>query len=267
MTIAITSALSASPPVALTHARLGHASITRTGTLVASSEQTDFEADSALNALTYERWRPSSIPATWRIDAGSVVNVDYFGIAAHTLGSQGCTVSFEWSDNDAAWNVLETVIPTDDSPIMVLDVNRNHRYWRINITAGGIPDVGVVYIGAALAMQRPIYAGHSPMSLSRRTISRPQKSERGEWLGKSIIRAGAASNINWQHLTPSWYRANFDPFVVDARTYPFFLAWRPVSYNEVGYVWTHEDISPTNMGVGAGLMQVGFSFEGYSAVD
>lgn len=267
MSVVIQSSFSPTRP--LTHARIGHATITRTGTLLASGEQPTFEADAAANPLTYEAWKPDALPATWRIDAGAAVSVDYVGIAAHTLGTDGASVKVQHSDNDTDWSDVTDLAehsPTDDSPILFLFASESHRYWRIRVTGTTIPSIGVVYIGAALAMPRPIYGGHSPLDLSRQTVIRPQKSERGQFLGRSIVRSGFATSFSWQHLTPTFYRDEFDPFVEDARRFPFFLAWRPAAFPAgVGYVWADQDIQPSNMGIGKGLMQVSLAVEGLGA--
>lgn len=264
MAIVIQSSFSPARP--LTHARLGHATITRGGLLVASGEQAGFEADAALNPLTYEFWKPDALPATWRIDAGAAVSVDYVAIAAHTLATEGASVKPQWSDNDSTWNDVTGVTahaPANDGPIMFLFAPISHRYWRIQVTGTTVPSIGVVFIGAALAMPRPLYGGHSPLDLSRTTVIRPHQSERGQFLGRSKVRSGFATDIAWRHLTPSFVRSEFDPFVEDATCFPFFLAWRPSTFTDsVGYVWTKQDIHPSNMGIGAGLMQVAFNVEG-----
>jgi hypothetical protein len=123
------------------------------------------------------------------------------------------------------------------------------------------PLVSVIYIGEALAMQRPLYGGHSPIDLARNTVIRPNKSERGQWLGRSIIRSGSTGAWSWRHLKPDWYRTYFDPFVESARTQPFFIAWRPETYPVTAYCWTEGDITPSNMGV-KDFMQVTLEAEG-----
>ena len=114
-------------------------------------------------------------------------------------------------------------------------------------------------------MQRAIYGGHSPATLSRVTSVRPSLSETGQWLGATEVRSGYRSSYTWKHLTPSWYREHFDPFVANnPRANPFFIAWRPDRYpDEVVYAWATNDIQPTNMGTGRGLMEVSMSVEGF----
>jgi hypothetical protein len=135
------------------------------------------------------------------------------------------------------------------------------RYWRIRVR-NAIAKIAVVYVGAALAMQRKIYQGHTPITLSRITETTQNTSETGQYLGRSIIRKGLKTSCEYQHLTADWYRANFDPFVEAAREAPFFYAWRPIQYpDELGFVWTNGDIRPTNTGP-RNFMSVSFSVTG-----
>ena len=247
------------PTIPLTHSRIGIESITRTGTVTASSAANGFPASAAKNPLTWQFWRPTSVPAWWKVDAGSAQSVDYVGIAAHTLSSN--TVAVEYSDDDSNWTTLISHSPTDNSPIMFLFEAVTARYWRI-VIGGIVASVGVVYIGKVLEMQRACYSGLTPINFNRSTIIRPNRSEGGQWLGRSVIREGSSMSVSYRHLDYDWYKDNFDPFVEQARIYPFFFAWRPEGYPEtVGYVWTTDDIAPSTMGI-RDLVQVGFDMQG-----
>ena len=251
------------PAVPLTHSRIGIESIGRTGTVSASSEAAGFPAIAAANPLTYEFWSPTASPAWWRVDAGSAVTVDYVGIASHNLGTRGSTVTVQKSDDNSTWDDVDSHTPTTDAPIMFLFAPESARYWRVSVTGNDLA-VGVIYIGKVLEMQRAAFAGINPVDLSRRTTIRPNVSEGGQWLGRSVIREGVATSVGFRHLTNAWYRANFDPFVEQARSYPFFFAWRPEGYpTSVGYVWTNSDIVPTTMGI-KDFLEVGLDMEGLS---
>lgn len=252
------------PTIPLTHSRIGYDTFTLTGTATASSSQTDFPADAPLNSLTYEYWRPNTMPATWTLDAGSSKTANYFGIASHSLGSSGCSIVIASSPDNSTWTTIDSLTPTDDSPIMFLFANRTARYWRISISGGSAPSIGVVYVGSVLEMMRPCFAGLSPINLSRITTIRPNKSEGGQWLGRSIIRNGSAMSVQYNNLGGQWYRTYFDPFVESARSAPFFYAWRPLDYPDaVGYVWTEKDIAPKNS-TNRDLMTVTFAMTGLS---
>jgi hypothetical protein len=249
------------PAVPLTHSRIGIDNIARTGTVDASSAAVGFPASAAANPLTYEFWKPTSVPAWFRVDAGAPVTVDYVGIASHNLGSAGSTVTVQRSSDNDTWVDVVATVPTNNSPIMFLFAGVSARYWRVLVT-GNSPTIGVINIGKVLEMQRAAYAGINPIDLSRRTVIRPNVSEGGQWLGRSVIREGSATSVGFRHLTNAWYRANFDPFVEEARSYPFFFAWRPEGYpDSVGYVWTQSDIVPTTMGI-KDFLEVGLDLEG-----
>lgn len=248
----------------LNHARIGYKSILTASNITVSSQATDFPGIAVVNPATYERWKPTAIPATLTVDAGDSVDVDYIGIAAHTIGSSECAVKVSYSFDSSSWVDIDEAKPGDNSTIMMIFGKTSARYWRLTISGSTIPLIGVVKIGEALSMQRPIYSGHSPINLNRVTAVRPNISEKGQWLGSSIERQGFSTSFSWQHLKAEWYRKNFDKFASsNPRAHPFFIAWRPLKYpNEVGYCWSTSDIKPQNMGI-IDYMSVSMSVEGY----
>jgi hypothetical protein len=251
-----------SPAMPLTHSRIGYNTFTATGTATASTAQALFPASAPLNSLTYEYWRPTALPATWTLDGGTSKLANYFGIAAHTLGTSGCTITIASSDDDVTYVDIDTLTPTDDSAIMFLFAGVTARYWRLSISGGTLPSVGVIYVGPVLEMMRPCFAGVSPINLSRVSVIRPNKSEGGQWIGRSVIRSGTSMNAQYNNLGGAWYRANFDPFVVSAISNPFFYAWRPLDYPDgVGYVSVDKDIKPVNSN-SRDLMSVSFAMVG-----
>ena len=261
------AALSTLPPFPLTHARIGYDSICTETNITASSAQAGFPATAAVSPLTYETWRPVSLPATWECDNGEPTEVDYIGIGAHNLADINATITIEYSLDGVDYVLLQQFAPGDNSPIMILFAEVNARYWRVTIDA---PDsnaeakIGAIYIGIALAMQRRIYGGHSPVTLSRTATTIPTRSDGGQYLGRSVVRNGVQTNYEWENLTADWYREYFDPFAKAARTTAFFIAWYREKFpSDVGFGWTDDNISPNNQGV-RDYMSVGFSFVGNS---
>lgn len=250
------------PPFPLTHARIGYQSICTASNVIASSEAAGFPAGDATNIFTNEFWQPTALPATWTCDAGTGADTDYIGIAAHTLGSSQCSVTIEYSTDNSTWTQLNAFLPPDNRPVMLIYPTVTARWWRFTLNGPTIPRIGVIYIGQALQMQRAIYGGHAPLTLSRQTTIYNQLSESGQFMARSIIRQGNSTSFEWKNLTADWYREFFDPFVRAARTRPFFIAWRPSRFpEEVGYVWTSEDIKPSNMGT-RDYMQVSMTVYG-----
>lgn len=248
------------------HPRIGYQTYTKDGALDASSAQDGFPALAAGIPNTYEYWRPNALPAWLRCNAGAPVDVDYMGIAAHTLGTYGGTFRLEYSLDNVIWqDASGNMTVPDDTPIFVFFPSIFAQFWRLYLEDNGgnpIPFVGVWYIGKVLTMPHEIYAGHSPINLSRQTVVRSNKSEGGQFLGRYIVRSGVATTISFKNLPAVWYRINFDPFVLEARKTPFFFAWRPTKFpSEVAFGWTNRDISPANAGP-RDLMSVAFEMQG-----
>lgn len=239
------------PPFPLAHARIGYETIATEQNVTASSAEAGFPAIAAVNPLTYEAWRPGTLPATWTIDAGTARPADYIGIAAHNMASVSASVVVEYSLDGITWQQLSAFAPADNRPIMLIFTGVVARFWRLNFDASnGTPQIGVIYVGRALQMQRQVYGGLTPISMARRTQYQNNRSETNQFLGRSIIRQGVQTSLSWKNLTARWYRDYFEPFAKAARTTPFFLAWYPSKYPaEVGYCWTTDDLTPSNMGV------------------
>lgn len=239
------------PPFPLSHARIGYKSILTENNVTASSQAAGFPASSLSNPLTYEQWRPEDSTATVTVDYGETVDADYLGIGGgHNLSNVAATVQIEWSTDGNSWTLLKELKPGTNRPIMLLFDTITARYWRVTFIADSPVQIGTMYIGEALAMERPIYGGVTPITMARQTEYANNQSETNQFLGRSVIREGVSFSLTWQHLTARWYRDNFEPFVIAARERPFFIAWRPSRFpEEISFCWTTDDIVPTNMGV------------------
>lgn len=217
----------------------------------ATSSAPGYPADAVSRPDTAERWRGESSSDTLTINLGATRSFNYIGIAAHTLGSEGASVTVQG----------EQITPADNRPILLLMEDRSDYQINLNIS-GGPASIGVVYVGRVLEVMRPVYGGHTPGALSRETTLKRSLSRGGQFLGQQIRRKGTSSGLDLANLSPEWYRDRFDPFVEHARRFPFFLAWRPTRFpDEVMYAWAPDDIKPSNSGT-RDLMEVSFSVRG-----
>lgn len=234
----------------LTHARIAHSGNWLSGgTATASTTATDYFANGPLNSLTYERWKPTALTATWEYDHGSAVQCDYCCIGAHTMGTNGNSLQVQYWDGAAWQNLIPATAITNDMAVMVIFGRQTRQRWRISISGGTAPEIGVVKFGLSMQMQRPIYGGHSPLELARQTELRSSYSETGEFLGRTKQRVQMSTGFAWQHLNSSWVRSTFRPFQKAMETEPFFIAWRPLEYSEVALCQADAVPVPQNMGV------------------
>jgi hypothetical protein len=187
--------------------------------------------------------------------------VDYIGIAKHNFGDGGYTYVFQKSADGSTWvNVTTPRILAKNDAILDYFDSINSPFFRIKLTKTAAevaaPIIAHVKLGQALVLQRRIYVGHAPATLSRRVNRIVNGSENGQYLGQEIIRSYYVSEIKQENNTPEFVRSDIVPFInhtigetVINGTAPstFFFAWRPSDYpTEVVYGWTNDEIVPEN---------------------
>ena len=240
----------------MTHARIAHSgNWFAGGTVTASTTDSDYFEDAPDNSLTYEKWKPTAIGATWETDLGAAQEVDYCCIAAHDMGTKGVSLVVQYHNGSTWVDVSPVTAIADDSPVMAIFEPVTAQRWRISLSVGTAPKIGVIRFGKALQMQRAIYGGHSPLDLGRQTVLRSNISATGQFLGQSKIRNHLSASFAWQHLTADWVRTNWMPFQRAMEEEPFFIAWRPDDFGEVGYCQSNTPAVPQNTGQ-ADLMSV-----------
>ena len=228
------------------------------------------QAPEALTPDTYSRYKPSTGAVVAKFQLVESMSVDYVAIGAHNIGSHddGVEITVSYAATvGGALTEIDTITPTDNGAIMLTftAVTAAEIAIETNATTAGL-EIGVVYAGAALVMPVALYGGHSPIDLSGTTEYQSVMSDSGQFLGRSIIRKGAATSFAWQFLEPAWYRSTFQPFVESAKRLPFFIKWRPDMFETAALCYTDRDIKPVNMGGGSGLMSVDVSVRAHDDV-
>jgi hypothetical protein len=232
------------PPFSLKHARILYLN-----KLIGSAVTTSLGTNGSLVLIpnTADRWAINTTSfITFTLPAA--VSIDTIGIGAHNLGSTNYVISFQYSVTDVSSFVTfkPAQTPADDTAVMShISSSVSARRVRIILTGSGSAFVGSIYAGIALQMQRPFFAGHSPLPLSARTVRYSSVTEGGNFVGEQIRRLGFRTSAPFKNLSNDWYRLYFQPFVIHARTLPFYFAWNLDQYpTDVGYCKTNEDITP-----------------------
>lgn len=230
----------------------------------ASATSDDVGSSNMLTPSTYDKWRPVLDPSDATLIGASKL-CNYVGIAAHNLGTEGATLVVEVSNGGATTEIFNGVVLSDRPIYIRFTESLNDRVF-INISGSTVAEVGVVYLGKELEMMRPNYSGYTPVTLSSKDVFTPQVSDGGQFLGKQLVRKGFATEINFRHLTYSWYEENFQPFVISAKALPYFWAWNLLEHpNEIAYGWTNENIKPTLMGV-RDWLEVSFNIDAHGNI-
>lgn len=245
------------------NARIGYENLL-TSTNGASSAVT-------LTPTTYDRFTSTSTSVTILYRMSEIADINFIAIAAHNLGTHdggvSLTVGYAATIGGAQIDI-DFIIPEDNTPLMFTfdDVEAEEVVIKWTSTTVGV-EIGVVSAGKYLEMQRPLFGGVSPINLSANTKYQSVKSESGNILGLSITRLGLESSFSWNNLSDSWVRETFKPFMISARTTPFFCQWRPDYYSlEIAYGQTTNDIKVSNQGGGTRLMTANFNMEAHSDI-
>lgn len=237
-------------------------------TVTASSEQTGAEIENALDGNTFDFWQPNTTGnVTVDIDLVTAQRADYLAIGAHNLSSElsdDITVAYSADGNTYTTSyTIDDADIVDDGPILLHLVSRTNRYARLTFPVASTDfRIGILQYGTLLQMQRTVYDGLNPPTLSREEEMIPNRSDSGRFLGMLLTRAFFETRLSWDDLEPDWYRQHFDPFVIASQTRGFFLAWRPAEFDaEVVYAWRTRAVRPDNSGE-VGLMSVRLDIQG-----
>lgn len=222
--------------------RVGWRSIS--GAITASSAAEGFEAPLGADPATYTAWRPTSAPATWEIDAGEPVTVDYCGVGAHDAGAQGASLAVEYWDG-TEWVEAASAAPADDSAVLFLFAPVSAERWRLVVT-GAVARIGNVRFGAVTVLpRRSTFAPALPITEAERLEYQTNVSATGEWLGRSVVSAGLEFAVAVEHMPEAFAAGEWAAFRRHANegAGTFFIAPKPGSYpSEVAYAWPLEPV-------------------------
>lgn len=201
--------------------------------------------------------------------------VDYLGIAKHNFGSQNVEYTLQSSLDKSTWtDVVSAKVVTNDNAILHYFDSVDDPYFRLKLVGTvdyDAPMIAHMKLGRLLILERSMYVGHSPATLSPKSKKITNGSESGQYLGQVVTRRWYQSSCKQENCSPSWVRSNLPEFIKHVQVGreddgtaqgTFFFAWRPSDYpGEVIYAWTDDDIEPSNQRPN-GMMEYSFNMQG-----
>jgi hypothetical protein len=236
---------SETPPYPLTHARILYDNLLLTSTVTATAGTTP---NYTLIPNTYQSWLFTGTQSI-TFEMADQTSMDTVCISAHNLS--GCTVTVTYdpllAGSFVAFGTAKVV--TQNKPLMFhLSSAVDVRRLKITVTGSGSRQVGSIYAGIALQMQRPFFSGFDRFGDST-TYSTPMTAG-GNIIAREAIRKGYNNTFSFKHLSAGWVETYLTPFLLKAKTTPFVLAWNLSAYpDDVWFGATDSDINPTFMGI------------------
>lgn len=222
------------------------------GVLAWSSQTADGFAANALGPQTYDAWVPATIPATLSVTLSAASECDTAAIIGHTLGSSGATVIVEWF-NGSAWITAASVTPEDDRDIAMLFGAQEASQWRIRITGGTAPAIGVAMIGQRLRIPDGVRAGYVPLNLALDIELSPSVTVRGQYVGTFMKRTGGGTSIPLATQDRQWIEGDARPFVAHYNAgRPFiWMSCPDLLPHDMAYCWRSGGTLQASYGAGA----------------
>lgn len=223
--------------------RIGWRAIT--GTITASTAASGFAAALAATAQTYSAWKPTALPATWAVNAGSAQAVNYAAIGAHDIGTASATAFVEYLVG-STWTQAATVTPSDDTAILFLFPQVSAQEWRIRITGTTAPRVGNIRFGRVTTLPRlSTFAPSLPITEAEQFTYNVNVSSTGEWLGRSVVASGLQFSVQIEHVSEAFAAGEWADFRKHCNEgdATFYIAPKPAKYpKEVAYAWPNETV-------------------------
>lgn len=216
------------------------------GTVTASSETAQYEYQNAYDDRPFTWWRPESGTSYLTLVLPSARSVNYFAFYGTDLAAKGGSIQLQYSlDGGGSWlDAAVSVSPADTTPVYkVLTAAIAAARWRFKVICATQPNLACLSFGTDLQFERGCWVGFSPPRLARDTDLTNNISQRGVWLGRSIIRNGMMGAFDLDKLTPGWVETYWKPFVRHAETKPWFLLWNKTGYPaDAAWCWAEGDI-------------------------
>ncbi len=235
--------------------RILYDNVMRTGSptsVVATSEPdpSDYAFQRAYDDKPFTYWKLAAGTQylTFVFPSAKVVNA--YGVYATTLWESGATILLQYSlDGGGSWLDFAAIeAPVDSAPIYRSGVSVTAARWRWKIVTAVDAYIGCLAFGVDFGFERGCWVGFSPPKLARNTDLTNNISQGGRWLGRTVIRNGAAFSFELDKLTASWVNSTWYPFMLHAERRPWWLLWEKTGHPaEAAWCWSEGKIGkPAN---------------------
>lgn len=248
--------------------------------VTASNEDADFPVENAYDGFTNDYYKTGA-SGTTNITVTLTGNdsADYFAFYGTDAADNAGTIKLQYLDNSSPRTYQDcfsayTVTSDDNVYIRQFD-SQTSDTWRVVITGSASTSWADISFGSTLQFERGVYIGFTPPRFGRWNQLLNSESENGNFVGRSTVRSGIRTTFNFDNMTESWARTNWQPFVEHAELKPFYVLWDNDRYaSEAAYVWSDGDIPTARIdshrstdggSTWNGLMSASIDVKGYSS--
>ncbi len=234
-------------------ARVAYSNLLEQGTVTASSVNPDYPVLNAFDWVTTDYFRPATAGVVYielLMAQGQAAN--YLAFYGQDIWRYGGTIKLQYWTGSAWLDASVGVAPADNAPRIIFFNSITAPRWRVEIVCSQVFNLGALAFGEYTALPLPMYLGWTPPQLGRSNTVINSVSERGAFLGRSVLAKGVQTNLVLQGAADEWVRTTWLPFLKHAETKPFWFIPDAVKQpNECMFCWVENEIPPpthTNYG-------------------
>ena len=200
------------------------------GAVVTYSHEVDNSGPYAHDMLLYDRWISAQSGGTPFIQVQLLTSyeIDSWSIFGHNFGTNGATITlYRW--NGGAFAQIDTVTPSDDSPIFRKITAVSDTGFLVTIFNPSVDDeIYHIAIGKGLQL-KPLNTGFKPPMFEQ---FKPKNSvnKHGVLLGRSVSKVARTLSIKQAAITTAELYSDFKPWLDHAVLYPFMFCWDYENY-------------------------------------
>jgi len=216
----------------------------QTGATLAYSDEVDNSGPFAHDMLLYDRWMHGVNTGTPYIETQLLASyqVDTWSVFGHNIGTNGGTITLHRYDS-GSWTQIDTVTPSDDSPIFRRITAVSDTRFRIQISSPSTSDeIYHVALGQGLQL-KPLNTGFKPPMFEQFRATN-SVNRQGVLLGRSVARSPIDLQIKQNAISTSELYSDFKGWLDHATLYPFIFCWNYESYSGDSVFCWLDDTAP-----------------------
>lgn len=232
--------------------------------VTASSHYQDHTIQGAVNTLTYEYWAFNTDTATVDIEYTGTIN----SLGVVLDGALFSLLTLYVSQNGVDYTQVVSRPYIRNGCNFITFANTSGNYFRVEFEKAltGVSFVRNLMLGSYLEFERCLMKSHSPAPFNRSTQFVSNQSGTGEFLGRSAKPLGFKTGYQFNMITATWGRNQFQQFVESAQRAAYYVLWNDELYpNESFFGWTDDDIGISYTG-DAALMSASWDAQGVATI-
>ncbi len=235
------------------HPRIGYLNLGADSDATVTSDSTaaGYLYSNPFDWKPYTYWKPAAGGSHYiRIVTAGAKAADYFAIAQHNIGTNGGTITLQYSlDSGATWlDAVPAFSPVGTEQLWWDFDEVSTDYWRIVVASTVASVLGIAAFGLKYQPYRGQYSGFQPPKMARVAKQYTSTSEGGLFLGRSILRKEIQGSIAFDLMLLNDAYGDWLPFMKAAEQHAFFLAWMLEDWpDDVQLVMTDGDMTPPAM--------------------